>query len=118
VSRLELQTIFGPDLVEAIECLVDERVQVALEAREQTAMNGSPWLSQAEAAKYLRISERTLQRQGRRNRLRPSTALGRPLFHRDDLDQLAKGATGEDVAPTTPPPRRRVPSLDRIAPEV
>ncbi len=111
----DLRVIFGPDLVDAIERLVDERLQAALDGREQT-VNGSPWLSQSEAAEYLRISERTLQRHVRRERIRPSTSLGRPLFHRDQLDALAHAATGEDVAPTTPP-RRRSQSVDLVSRE-
>ena len=112
----DLRVIFGPDLVDAIECLVDERVQAALEAREQTSMNGSPWFSQSEAAEYLRVSERTLQRHVRRERIQPSTSLGRPLFHREQLDALARAATGEDVAPTTSP-RRRGRSVDLVSRE-
>lgn len=110
----DLRVIFGPDLVDAIQRLVDERLQEALDGREQTA--GSPWLSQSEAAEYLRVSERTLQRHVRRQRIQPSTSLGRPLFHREQLDALARAATGEDVAPTTSP-RRRSQSVDLVSRE-
>ncbi len=98
-----LPAILGPELVAAIEQLVDERVQAALDERMQIAVNGTPWLSLSEAASYMRVSERTIQRQVRRKRIRPYTGLGRPLFHRDEL---VKAATGEDVAPTTSPRRR------------
>jgi len=64
----------------------------------------SPWLSMSEAADYLGVSERSLQRWLKRGRVR-STRLGRRrLLHRDDLDGLA--AAGEGTAPTVPPRRR------------
>ena len=66
----------------------------------------SPWLSTAEAAEHLRVSERTLQRLATSERVRSSTIGRRRLYHRDDLDALARAATGEGVAPTTPPRRR------------
>ncbi len=111
-----LPAILGPELVAAIEQLVDERVQAALDERMQIAVNGTPWLSQSEAAEYLRVSERTLQRHVRRKRIQPSMSLGRPLFHREQLDALARAATGEDVAPTTSP-RRRSQSVDLVSRE-
>ena len=66
----------------------------------------SAWLSVAEAAEHLRVSERTLQRMAARGRVRSSTIGRRRLYHRDDLDALARAAAGEGVAPTTPPRRR------------
>lgn len=78
------------------------RALLATEPAEQP----SPWLSASEAAEHLRVSERTLQRMARRGRVRSSTIGRRRLYHRDDLDLLARAATGEDVAPTTSPRHR------------
>jgi hypothetical protein len=50
-----------------------------------------------------RVSERQLQRLVSRGKVRSSTIGRRRLLHREDLD---KAATGEEVAPTTPPRRR------------
>jgi excisionase family DNA binding protein len=102
-GRDRLLAILAPDLVEAIDQLVEERVRATLEA--QASNGGSPWLSLDEAAEYLRVSPRTLERQLARGRVRSSGIGRRRLLHRDDL-------TREDVAPTTPP-RRRTRTLDR-----
>ena len=108
----DLRATFSPELVEALERLVDERVQAAVaELHPNGAGSSSPWLSLSEAAEYLRTSERTVQRLVKRSRIRTSTIGRRRLFHRDDLDALARATTGEEVAPTTPS-RRRVRSLD------
>jgi excisionase family DNA binding protein len=109
-GRDRLLAILAPDLVEAIDQLVEERVRATLEALASNG--GSPWLSLDEAAEYLRVSPRTLERQLARGRVRSSGIGRRRLLHRDDLDELAKAATREDVAPTTPP-RRRTRTLDR-----
>jgi excisionase family DNA binding protein len=96
--------------VAALEDLVDERVAERLEV--STVVDYSPWLSLDEAADYLRVSPRTLERQLARGRVR-STSIGRRrLLNRDDLDELAKAATREDATPATPP-RRRARTLDR-----
>ena len=99
----------SPELVEAVEQLVAEQVREALDV---TPATGTPWLSLDEAAGYLRVSERTLERLIAKGKLRSSTLGRRRLLHRDDLDALARAATGEDVAPTTPP-RRHPWRLDR-----
>jgi excisionase family DNA binding protein len=75
-------------------------------ASESAREPDSPWLSGREAAEHLRVSERTVQRMTARGRVRSSTVGRRRLYHRDELDALAKAATGEDVAPTTPSRRR------------
>jgi excisionase family DNA binding protein len=90
----------APDVVEAIDQLIAERVRAELEG--MAAGNGSPWLALDEAAAYLRVSERTLERMIARSRVRSSTVGRRRLVHRDELDALVRAATGEDVAPTTP----------------
>jgi excisionase family DNA binding protein len=55
----------------------------------------SPWLSLADAAAYLSVSERTLERAVARGGLRSSTLGRRRIFHRDDLDGFARAA-GEE----------------------
>jgi excisionase family DNA binding protein len=108
-GRDRLLQSLAPELVDAIEQLVSDRVQAALV--QVTSGDLKPWLSLEEAADYLRVSPRTLERRIEKGRLR-STSIGRRrLVHRDDLDELAKAATREDVAPTTPP-RRRSRTLD------
>ena len=61
-------SLFAPELVQAIERLVDERVKAALAELEPS--NGSPWLSVADAAVYLGVSERTVGRLLERGRIR------------------------------------------------
>ncbi len=51
----------------------------------------SPWLSIAEAADYLRTSERTVHRLVNRNRVRSTTIGRRRLLHRHDLDAYLGG---------------------------
>jgi excisionase family DNA binding protein len=72
---------------------------------------GSPWLSIAAAAAYLSVSERTIEREIERGRLRSSTVGRRRLLHRDDLDTLAisnGGGGGSNASHSTPPPSGRV----------
>ena len=101
----DLSDLLGPQLVEAIERCVDERVRAAL--AEHRDRSDPPWLTIAEAADYLRVSERTVDRLVARRRLRSSTIGRRRLVSRDDLDAYMRATTGEEVAPTTPPRRRR-----------
>jgi excisionase family DNA binding protein len=102
----DLHATFSRELVEAIEQLVDERVKVALEAHVDGS-SSSPWLTVAEAAEYLRTSERTVQRIMGRKRIRTSAIGRRRLLHRDDLDAFMRATTGEEAAPTAPPRRRK-----------
>jgi excisionase family DNA binding protein len=99
VTRLE--AALAPEVVTALLALVDERL-----AAVTVPNDGSPWFSLDEAAAYLRVSERTLERLIARGKL-PSTTLGRRrLVHRDHLDELGRATTGEETAPTAPPRRR------------
>ena len=102
-SRETLLRALSPEVVAALLELVDERVAASAPVADQ---DGSPWLSVREAADYLRVSERKLQRLIAKGRVRSTTVGRRRLLHRDDLDALATAATGEEVAPTTPPRRR------------
>ena len=106
---MNLREMFTPELVAAMEQLVDERVAAALE--QHAGGNGSPWLTVAEAAEYARVSERSIERLVERDEIRTSTIFRRRLVHRDELDAYMRATTGEDVAPTTSP-RRRVRTLD------
>jgi excisionase family DNA binding protein len=66
----------------------------------------SPWLSLADGAAYLGVSERTLEREITRGRLRSSTLGRRRLLHRDDLDALARSGDGEGKRqPSHPTPQ-------------
>ena len=72
------------------------RVVEELRARVQELEQGetaprSPWLSIAEAADYLRTSERTVHRLVNRNRVRSMTIGRRRLLHRHDLDAYLGG---------------------------
>ena len=104
--RSRLEAVLSASVVEAIEALVAEMVRVELAESVSEEGARSPWFSIAEAAEYLRTSERTIERAIARERLRSTTFGRRRLMHRDNLDALVGAATGEGVAPTTPPRRR------------
>jgi excisionase family DNA binding protein len=106
VAQIDLRSLFGSELAQAIERIVDERVAARLAEREH-ASGSTPWLTVAEAGERLRVSERTIERWLERGRVRSSTIGRRRLLHRDDLDAYVRATTGEEVAPTTPPRRRR-----------
>jgi excisionase family DNA binding protein len=72
----------------------------------QSGEGASPWLSTPEAAKYLGVSKRTIERAVERGRLRAHSLGSRRLHHRQDLDAFVREATGEETAPTAPPRRR------------
>lgn len=72
--------LLGPELLAAIEELVDERVAAALAEREvENAV--PPVLTLKEAADYLRVSERLVQRLIAQGELR-ATRLGRRVLVR------------------------------------
>ncbi len=95
-GRDRLLAVLAPELVEAIEQLVDERVAERLEAHSTNGGTDSPWLSLDEAADHLRVSPRTLERRIAKGSVRSTTIGRRRLLHRDDLDELAKAATREE----------------------
>ena len=100
----DLRSLLSEELVAELERLVDERVERAL--ADRAADSGSPWLTLAEAAERLRVSERTVARLVDRGRLRTTTLGRRRLVHRTDVDALLNAAAGEGTAPTVPPRRR------------
>jgi excisionase family DNA binding protein len=101
-GREVLELTFSPAVLEAIEELVEERVQERLQLFTGVS-SSSPWLSVDEAAEYLGVSSRSIERMIAKKRLRSHPVGRRRLLHRDELD---KAATGEDVAPTTPARRQ------------
>jgi excisionase family DNA binding protein len=91
-----LSASFAPAVVEALLELIDERVAKTPDRLTHV----SPWLSITESARYLKLSERTIEREIEWERLRSSTIGRRRLIHRDDLDALARkgGAGGESAS--------------------
>jgi excisionase family DNA binding protein len=94
MSERDLHRHFSADVVAAFEELIGERVADALAERE--AENAvPPVLTIAEAAHYLRVSERLVQRLIADGRLR-STRLGRRvLLRRIDVDAFMESG-GEE----------------------
>jgi excisionase family DNA binding protein len=74
------------------------------EEQDEAMASNSPWLALDEAATYLRVSERTLERRVKAGRLRSTTIGRRRLLHRDDLDALAEngGGGGESASQLHP----------------
>jgi excisionase family DNA binding protein len=99
----ELTALLSAELVTALEAMIDRRVDAALAASRPTG-NDSPWLALDEAADYLRVSIRTLERLIRQGRIASTTIGRRRLVHRSALDAYA--TSGEEIAPATPPRRR------------
>lgn len=108
LARERLAAFLSPDVISALEELVDELVSERAAQPERVV---SPWLSLTAAADYLGISPRQLERYVQQRSVRSSTLGRRRLLHRDDLDAFARAATREDVTPATPP-RRRNRTLD------
>jgi excisionase family DNA binding protein len=101
--RERLEAALAAHVVDAVDELVRERV-----AAEVAAMTpaSTPWLSIREAATYIGVSERTLERDLRNGRLRSSVVGRRRLLHRDDLDAYVRGdGGGRSANHATPPPR-------------
>jgi excisionase family DNA binding protein len=91
---------------ETMDAIAERAAELVLERIGDHNGGSSPWLTIDEAADYLRTSKRTLERAIVDGRLRSETLGRRRILNRDDLDAFARAATGEDVAPTTPPRRR------------
>jgi excisionase family DNA binding protein len=99
----ELAFTLPPELVEAI---AQRAAAIVLERVTQVDGAGSPWLSMSEAAEYLRISERKLQRLVAADRIRSTTLGRRRLLRREDLDAFMRAATKEETVATAPLRRR------------
>lgn len=80
----DLRTLFAPELVEAIEQLVDERVAAALEERP----NGRPrrFVTVSEVAEITGLSERAIRAQVTRGRLRAKRLGTRILVDLESLE--------------------------------
>lgn len=104
VTTIDLRSVLSPEIAEALTRLMDERIEVALGGRARD--DGSPWLTLAEAAERLRVSERTVARMVKREQLGTTTVGRRRLVHRDELDTVVNAAAGEGTAPTVPPRHR------------
>ena len=85
----ELERIFSLDVAAILEAEIDRRVQAVLVGLDLDR-DGSPWLSEDQAADYLGVSKRTVQRMVARKRVRSTTIGRRRLLHRDDLDRAVK----------------------------
>ncbi len=81
---------------ELLEEIAQRTAEIVLERLDAATGSPSPWLSIAESATYLRVSERKLQRLIEKERVRSTTVGRRRLLHRDDLDAFAKTAAGEE----------------------
>jgi hypothetical protein len=85
----DLHELFAPDVVAAIEALVQAEVASALAAREREPQ--SRWLNTKDAAAYVGCTERALHQRVRRGRI-PSGAIRhagrRLLFDRLALDRV------------------------------
>jgi excisionase family DNA binding protein len=102
VSAAErLRERLGVELADAILDAMHE--EMAADAKPQQARE---WLAVAEAADYLGLSRRTLERILAAGELRSALVESRRIIRREWLDEYV--AAREDVAPTTPP--RRHPS--------
>ena len=93
-GRERLEAMLAPAVLSALDELIAERVETELAERKE-GNGGTPWLSLRDAADYLCVSERTLERAIARGRLRSSTLGRRRILHRDDLDAYARAA-GEE----------------------
>jgi excisionase family DNA binding protein len=80
---------------EAVEAIARRAAELVVEQIGTGNGSGSPWLSLRDAAEYVGLSERTLEREIARGRLRSSAVGRRRLLHRDELDRFARAA-GEE----------------------
>lgn len=109
-ARERLLASLAPDLVDALEQLVEERVSVLRNVA------GPVWLSIAEAADYCSVSQRTIARWLSNKRLRSSTLGRRVLISRNDLDSLLCG-DGQEGGANRPTARRRRAQSSQQRPE-
>ena len=87
----DLGAVLSPGVVQALEALIDERVERALAAHGDTVNGSSPWLTLRQAAERLHVSERTVARMTKRGRIRTSCIGRRVLVHTHDLDAHVRG---------------------------
>ena len=75
-ARARLAAVLAPDLLDALELLVDERVREA-------PTDASPWMTRPEAAEYLRLP---LSRLEKDRGIPCHRDGGRVLYHRAEVD--------------------------------
>jgi excisionase family DNA binding protein len=86
-ERIDLVAIFSPDVVAAIQDLVDERVVAALAAMAPT--NGAaPWLTLEQAAERLGCSADAVRMRVKRGRLNCRRQGRRVYVSRDSVDGI------------------------------
>lgn len=79
--------LLSNDARNALVKLIDDRIAQSIERASASAAPGSPWLTVAEAADYLRTSEAAVYKRIHRRQVpsyRPEGS--RILLRRDDLD--------------------------------
>jgi len=89
-ARVKLAQALAPELIDAVEALVEARVRAVLRA-DELRQNGLLWMSIVEAADYLRVSPRTIQRMVANGRLQSTTLGRRRLVKRGELDRVGEG---------------------------
>jgi excisionase family DNA binding protein len=92
-ERGRLAALFGPDVLEALDAFIAERV--AAELGNVVGRDSSPWLSLRAAAEYVCVSQRSVERAVAEGRLRSSTIGRRRVIHRSDLNAFVKAAREE-----------------------
>jgi excisionase family DNA binding protein len=104
-ARDRLAAVLAPEVLGALEELVDDRVRAEV-AAATASVGEAPWLSMKAAAERVGLSERSLERAIAAGRLRSSTVGRRRIMHRDELDAYVRG-DGGGTTPAAPPRRRR-----------
>jgi excisionase family DNA binding protein len=84
----DLGAMFGPDVIAALERLVDERVAAAL-AEIQTHDDSSAWLTLEQAGARLGCSPHAVRMRARRGRLEHRRHGRRFYVSRESVDALA-----------------------------
>lgn len=80
----DLGDLLSADLLDALDRFVRERIAEALVAQP----DGSPWLTLEQAARYVGVSLRTIERRVQAGGVRSTNVGRRRIVHRDDLDAL------------------------------
>jgi excisionase family DNA binding protein len=81
-------TLLSPQAQAELKRLVDERIAATLSDSINQEKGGTPWLTVAEAADYLRTSPAAIYKRIKRGQLQAERPEGsRILIRRSDLDQ-------------------------------
>ena len=90
----EINAMLGPELRDAIEALIDDRVRAALDERAPGSAT-SPWLSIDEASEYVGVSRRSLEHKLKQGRIRSTYVGRRRLLNREDIDAWLGGGVAQ-----------------------